>query len=199
MEQKHFCPSCGIENKSNAKFCEACGMDFGQQNTSTESKSSRIETQSNPTNFHTSEVKYADDGDRLVALIIDGMLFSAITGVLGLILGQNWWFSLGLSGNFWTDSWPSMIAGLAYFFFMESFNHGQTLGKIVMKIQTVNDSTLQPVSSKEAILHSLGKVIILPLDIIVGLIARDNSASDPERNQVRFTQKLSHTSVISLK
>ena len=156
MEKNNYCPSCGIENKTNAKFCEGCGMQVGKQEISSELKSSEKGQEAQEKYDTQVMIKYASDGDRLVALILDGILFSAITGLIGLIFGQSWWFGLGISGNFWKDSWPSMIAGLTYFILMENFNHGQTLGKLAMKIQTVNESTLQPVSIREAILHSIG-------------------------------------------
>jgi hypothetical protein len=197
MSEKNFCPNCGSENKPGAKFCEGCGNAFAISQDSTDTVEEQQDDYQQPV-ASSSGIIYADDGTRLVALIIDGLLFSVITGLIGWIFSVNWWFGLGLGGNIWDDSWPSLTAGLIYFFCMEAFNKGQTLGKMVMKIKTVNDTSLAAPNNKEALLHVIGKTFFIGIDVIIGLIMRDKFRSPIEKNQARFSQRFSHTSVIKV-
>ena len=107
-------------------------------------------------------------------------------------------WDLDLVSTLWNNSWPVVGVSFLYLFFFEAFNNGQTLGKMVMKIQTVDENTFGTITHKQAALHTIGK-LFLPIDVIIGLIQRDKSESEMEKNQVRFSQKFSHTSVISLK
>ncbi|MHA1476285.1 MAG: RDD family protein, partial [Promethearchaeota archaeon] len=105
---------------------------------------------------------------------------------------------IDLVSTLWNNSWPVVGVSFLYLFLFEAFNNGQTLGKMVLKIQTVDENTLGKITTKQAALHTIGK-LFLPLDVIIGLISRDKAVSQMEKNQVRFSQKFSHTSVISLK
>jgi hypothetical protein len=197
MSVQHFCPSCGSKTNPNSEFCEVCGLELfsnkHEDNKSQESNTSQVNNEIISKSYKST--KYANDGDRLVAYLIDGVLFSAIGSFLGLIFGISW--KIDLVSSLWNNSWPVIGVSFLYLFFFEAYN-GQTLGKMVMKIQTVDDKSFGKITTKQAALHTIGK-LFLPLDIIIGLISRDKSESKMEKNQVRFTQKFSQTSVISLK
>jgi len=198
MSVQHFCPSCGSKTNPNSEFCEACGLELFLN------KHKDDKTQESNTNQDNSEVKrssykskkYASDSDRLFAYFIDGILFSAIGSLFGLIFGISWKFDL--VSSMWNNTWPVITVSFLYLFLLEYLNNGQTVGKMILNIQTVDENTFGKITSKQAALHTIGK-LFLPLDIIIGLISRDKSESDMEKNQVRFTQKFSHTSVTSLK
>ncbi len=193
MSIQKYCPQCGNKINSNSEFCESCGLElFSNQQVETNISQDNNEVKSN----FSKSTKYADDGDRLVAYIIDGVLFSVIGSLFGLIFGMSWKFDL--VSSMWNNSWPVIAVSFLYLFLLEAFNNGQTLGKMILKIQTVDENTFGKITTKQAALHTIGK-LFLPLDVIIGLISRDKSESAMEKNQVRFSQKFSHTSVISLK
>ena len=198
MSVQHFCPQCGNKSNPNSEFCESCGLELFLNNSVDDKTSeSNVSQDNNEVKSNSSKpIKYAGDGDRFVAYIIDGILFSVIGSLFGLIFGIPW--DVDLVSSMWNNSWPVIGVSFLYLFLFEAFNNGTTLGKMVMKIQTVDETSFGEISHKPAALHTIGK-LFLPLDVIIGLISRDKSESEMEKNQVRFTQKFSHTSVISLK
>ena len=199
MSAQHFCPSCGSKTNPNSDFCESCGLKLFSNESIDEKQisDSNISRDTDGVKSKISKpIKYANDGDRLVAYIIDGILFSVIGSFLGLIFGTSWDFDL--VSSMWNNSWPVIGISFLYLFLFEALNNGQTLGKMILKIQTVDEKTFGKITTQQAALHTIGK-LFLPLDVIIGLISRDKSESEMEKNQVRFTQKFSHTSVISLK
>lgn len=198
MSVQHYCPSCGSKTNSNSKFCESCGLELYLNESLSDDS---LEFRKNKEDFKKADelskpLKYAEDGDRFIAYIIDCILFSAIGRIIGLIFGIP--LRMEMVGTFWNDNWPVIFASFLYLFLFEAFNNGQTLGKMVLKIQTVDEKSMEKITIRQAALHTVGKLFI-PIDVILGLISRDKSESELEKNQVRFTQRISHTSVISLK
>ncbi len=198
MSVQHFCPQCGNENKPNSEFCESCGLDlFSNKHVDDKIPESNTSQNNDDVKSNISiPTKYAKDGDRLVAYIVDGILFSVIGKLIGLIFGTP--LSIDLVGSFWNNNWPVVAISFLYLFLFEAFNNGQTIGKMIFKIRTVDEKSFGKITIQQAALHTIGKLFIA-IDVIIGLIARDKTESGMEKNQVRFTQKFSHTSVISLK
>ena len=198
MSVQHFCPQCGNKINPNSEFCESCGLElFSNKHVDNKTSESNISQDNDDVKGNISKpIKYADDGDRLVAYIIDGILFSALGRLIGLIFGIP--LSIDLVGSFWNNNWPVVAISFLYLFLFEAFNNGQTIGKMIFKIRTVDEKSFGKITPKQAVLHIIGKLFIV-IDVIIGLIARDKTESGMEKNQVRFTQKFSHTSVISLK
>ena len=123
-------------------------------------------------------VTYATFGDRFFAFIIDVIIFGILT-------------SYFLGGG---EGWISYLISFVLFCSFEFFTKGQTLGKMAMKLRTVDAETFGELSLEQILLHNVTKVILLPLDIIFGFFANDN---DPARkNQIRYTQRYSKTAVI---
>ena len=56
----------------------------------------------------------------------------------------------------------------AYWTFFEA-TRGQSIGKIILKIKTV-DMAGRPVGAKSIAIQSFGKAILLPIDVILGWI-----------------------------
>ncbi len=198
MSVQHFCPQCGSKINQSSQFCEACGLELFSNKPLVDKilKSNNNQEKNEIKNNNPKSIKYASDGDRLVAYIIDGILFSVIGSFFGLIMGISSDFDL--VSTLWNNNWPIVAVSFLYLFLFEVFNNGQTLGKMIFKIQTVDEKTFGKITNKQAALHTIGK-LFLPIDVIIGLISRDKSESKMEKNQVRFTQKFSQTSVISLK
>ena len=209
---KKYCPLCGMEKVGGATFCANCGHKFDLENAETdeeyemsaqtafngnyggqtvlvqtqkinENQQPPVQAQATP---QRPKVQYAEVGDRIIAFLIDSLILSVLGGLL-----------------FW-DSWGrwvvSSLAGLAYFGLMEAHYNGggQTFGKKIMHIRTVDANTLQPIDAKQAFLHTLGKVFFLPLDLIIGWIVNEDEKKSrgEDQEQIRMTQRIAETVVI---
>ncbi|GAG53787.1 unnamed protein product, partial [marine sediment metagenome] len=130
-------------------------------------------------------VKYADLGERFLALLIDGIIISVLMSLIG--------FSIGFGG--WTRNTLNILVGFLYFILFEARNNGQTLGKMAIHIRTVGPNG-QAISPAQAAIHVVGKVFFLPIDVFLGLITKDRHPSD--YHKYRITQNISNTSVIKV-
>ncbi|TFG12423.1 MAG: RDD family protein, partial [Promethearchaeota archaeon] len=86
--------------------------------------------------------------------------------------------------------------GFLYFWLLETFNNGQTLGKIMLKIRSVNEVNFE---SAEPVMYAVNNLTkasgFLILDIILGILFYF-SEQQSNRNILRFTQHLAHIVVI---
>lgn len=190
-----FCPSCGSENDSHNQFCEGCGTTFSTSEDTSTPEASTVGSQTIPGSL---EVTYASEGDRFVAFIIDSILFGLAGKVFGLLFGLPFLGSMSL--DFVVDSWPVAFIGFLYLFLCEAFNGGQTLGKMAMKIKTVDSKTLGDISPAQAAVHSVGKAFFLIIDILIGAFTKEDKQnfSLEEKNTIRYLQRVSKTSVIKV-
>lgn len=190
-----YCNKCGNEVDSDAKFCNYCGADTGLNKTietnepqkitvsspppSSQSKQSKKVT---PKETDSSKVIYADFGQRLVAWIIDFVLVAVISIIL-FSIGE-WFFAIIIG----------YVLALLYFWLLEAFNNGQTIGKMAMKLRTVNEKTLEVAEPLDYLVNNILKsnLGLLIIDVIVGLI----SNSDDPKNRIRIMQGASNTVVI---
>jgi uncharacterized RDD family membrane protein YckC len=83
-----------------------------------------------------------------------------------------------------------------YFWIFEAYNNGQTPGKKIFKLRTVDAQSKKAITPTQAFLHVLGKEIFLLLDLIIALFI--NKVTPEEQNTIRITQKLAGTVVIKL-
>lgn len=81
------------------------------------------------------------------------------------------------------------LALFAYHAVME-YKSGQTIGKRLMNIKTVNLYGSK-INLKESLLNSFGKVFLLPVDFVVGLVIS-------RKKKQRLFNKLSNTMVLKL-
>jgi uncharacterized RDD family membrane protein YckC len=208
-----FCPACGETINPNQNFCKICGnpvkpssdnmplqgssVTDGIENVPQQPQTGQQNVQINAQTQIT--VKYADTGDRLLALIIDSILISlvtsAITNAFGLGFLLNGW-PPQLGALFWENNIVRGFLMFLYFFLFEAYNKGQTIGKIIMKIKTVDAATLNNITMTQAALHVVGKAFFLLIDWIIGEII--NEESEKKKSQLRITQRFSKTAVISI-
>lgn len=147
------CEKCGAEFKEDAAFCQQCGTPVAINPL-------------NPVNV----INLAGWGDRIIAYIIDMIIFGLIAGVLEAIIGFPSY--VWLRGLPMTRYVPFMSSGIrevllfVYFLFMD-LEYGQSIGKIVMKLKVTNLNG-GPIDITQAAIESFGKAFLLPLDVIVG-------------------------------
>jgi len=186
-----FCPSCGEKLEEDSKFCNSCGSDL----------KSHLETPGSiPAQSISAKktgtpggVVYADFWPRFVAIIIDGIIISLIGSSISWIIDPfNILDPWGIAFN-WLNNLISYVIGFIYFWSLESYNNGQTLGKMAMKLRTVDANTFQVADPGKNAINNLAKPSgFLILDLIIGLIS---NSGDPQK-RIRILQSISETAVI---
>lgn len=189
MEQEfhaNFCPSCGSELISGTKFCVLCGNKIEQN----AQAPNRIEPMKKQETSQKKDVVYADFGERFVAFIIDSIFISLIISAITGLFGQGfypWDFDIA-------DGWRWLFS-LPYFWI--SAINGQSIGYMIMKLRVVRDGSYTQLDGKQGLLHVVGKVFFLPIDIIICWFADDSDSKRKE--QFRVTQRLAKSVVIKQK
>jgi uncharacterized RDD family membrane protein YckC len=188
-----YCPHCGAAlDDPSAKFCPNCGaaIDIAVTPTAEAPPSPPPPTTEVPPPAAVTpvgQVVYAGFWDRLLAFILDVIIIAVVSwiGFFAIIGGaMNY---LGLGGLF---SW---LLAFLYFWALESFNKGQTIGKIALKLRTVDESSLEPATPGNLVINNLsrGWWVIL-LDFIIGFLANRGD----ETKRIRILQNLSKTVVL---
>ena len=192
-----FCPKCGNELETDALFCPSCGADLRKKKDTSKVETISITSQT-PTQPKASleGVEYAGFVTRLIALIIDSIIIGIIGSLLSLIFFM-WWIPFNIYdplGGWWTVSFPfDWLIGFLYQWGLESSNNGQTVGKMALKIRTVDEKTLQLASTSNYAINNIFKSSpFLILDLIFGLI---KNSGDPKQ-RIRIMQNISETVVI---
>ncbi len=135
-----------------------------------------------------SDVEYADIGLRILSWIIDELLIFAIANILMLIFWTQeilFWILINLF---------AYLIGFFYFFILESYNNGKTIGKWLLHLRTVNEETFQSTSKKDCLINCLLKSHWLPctIDFVLGTI---KNLGEPQK-RFRIMQNASKTVVI---
>jgi uncharacterized RDD family membrane protein YckC len=86
-------------------------------------------------------------GNRFVAALIDGLLVGVVQFVLSLIIGRSLSQLLGL------------VLAVAYFAYFEGQPAGQTLGKRVMGIRTIDFNTGGSIDTSRAAIRGVVRVV----------------------------------------
>lgn len=197
-----FCPNCGNEIDPDASFCNYCGSQLTKGELKDTPPAQPVSQPSSPSQYnpyHQAQsgqqpqyqqqaqtgmgVRYADFGERFVAFLIDAI----IIGIIG------WGISAAIGGYFWSNFLLDWGIGFVYLWGLETVNQGQTLGKALLKVRTVDEITLQPADAgKYAINNLLKPSFLILLDLVLGLVSNSND----QKNRYRYMQKASGTVVI---
>lgn len=190
-----YCPSCGAELDPDTRFCSSCGADLRERAPQVASEPPKTTISSSPqqpsivpvysqTTQQTTYpgITYASFGQRFWAILIDFIIL--------LIPGLIFTFTLG-----WP--WDTILIGLVsllYFWLLEAYNKGQTLGKSALKLRTVDEQTHELASVGNYFVNNLFKIhpILFIIDFIIGVLV---NSSDPQK-RLRLMQNASHTVVI---
>lgn len=197
-----FCPKCGNQLEPDSKFCDTCGADL----------TSRIESEISPgiktevpqkQIIQTSEkiiptgVDYGDFWPRFGAFIIDLIIINIISWILSFLILLPFFLynPLNFRRRWFTFPFDWLI-GFLYFWLLETYNEGQTLGKVALKLRTVDAKTFETSTpgsyAINNLLKSSGFIII---DFLIGII---KNSGEPEK-RLRIMQNASETVVISTK
>ena len=199
MSTLKFCPKCGGKLDSDSKFCNKCGADIRKRKELVESPTPKEKKKS--IKEYAKKVEYATFIYRFFAFLVDSIIILIVNSIIWrnfrfynfrtrpfTILVPRWVLLL--------NSLTGWIIGFFYFWILESFNEGQTLGKLILKLRTVDESSFKVVSKKN---HAINNIIksspFFIIDFIIGIFA---NYSAPEK-RLRYTQNLSKTVVIKVK
>ena len=196
-----FCPKCGGKLEENADYCNYCGEDLKERKVMQKTQPSitpqipQKSVISAPISQEISKVEkkemtgevYASFLPRFAACLIDV-----------IILGSACFFYL----LFLYPIGPIVLIGVPlitffYFWLLEVLNKGQSIGKIALKLRTVDAKTLEPSKPVFYLVNNLLKSIplLFLLDLIIGLFANIN---DPKKRR-RIMQNASKTVVIKIR
>jgi uncharacterized RDD family membrane protein YckC len=163
-----FCQYCGKAVAADASFCPACGKPVsGAQ---TQESPIFAQPQMPTTGQHPN---LASEGDRIVAVIVD----TIIVGIVSLVI----FIPLALLVGFFTfGSFAFLFFGpaflvtwllwLLYFTYFESTS-GATLGKQIMRIRVVDETTMQHLDFGRSLVRNILRIIDwLPFFYLIGFI-----------------------------
>src|SRR3989441_11643172 len=165
-----YCHKCGKELPAESAFCPACGTPVagvGQSSSFPTLGARPINTISN----------LASTGDRVVAIIIDSVILAVVIFLFALPIGLVGVFGSGSFvpfGFFFPFIWIAFgllewLVGLLYFSFFESTS-GQTLGKQLVGIKVVDESTLRPPPIEQALLRTVLRIFDSFFFYLIGFI-----------------------------
>ncbi|MGV9172354.1 MAG: RDD family protein [Promethearchaeia archaeon] len=210
MSNLKYCPSCGAKLDENALFCNTCGADLRERRKpdvepqvqepevireeEPRPRGTQPELQAQPQYKNIPApppgTEYATFGPRFLAWLIDMILINIVMGL----------FTIGLPfklGQFWRYAMSTQLMGFIiyslYFWLLEAYNSGQTVGKMALRLRTVDEQSLEVTSTGQYLVNNLFRSgILFFLDIIIGILI---NSGDPQQ-RLRLAQNLSKTVVI---
>ncbi len=149
-----FCSKCGKQLKEGTKFCPYCGASiFPVKSTGMPS------------------LKYADLGERFIAILIDTIITFIVAAIISFPLGLLA-FPFPFSLNFFTGGLQiiNWLIWIAYFTYLEGTT-GQTLGKQLVNIKVVDSATGENLHLDKSLIRNILRIVdFLPFLYIVGAI-----------------------------
>ena len=161
-----YCPNCGKEVSTNAKFCVNCG------------KSLEISAAVAGTPVRTTSQQLASLGSRIVAGIIDYIIIGIVAAVIVFVLFAPVYTVSSMRGGmmpfpFW--GWFGGMFGIQFLLWIVYFTYfegtsGQTIGKKFSHIKVLKADGA-PCDSGAALVRNLLRIIdSLPFIYILGII-----------------------------
>jgi len=193
-----FCPKCGTKLEPDASFCDACGADLREKREYAETPPPVVSEPTQKPKIGPETVIYANLLKRVIAIFFDFIIIILIGSTFTFLI-INPWRRINFFdpiGAWWFTMPFDWLIGFLYHWGLETYNNGQTLGKMAMNIRTVGEHTLQPASSSNYAINNIFKSSILILiDFLIGFY---KNSGDPKK-RVRVMQNISETVVIMTK
>lgn len=190
-----FCPKCGNKLEPEVFFCETCGADLKNRIVSSRLASPGLQKTVQEPKVKPKTVIYADLLKRLISIIIDSIIIGLISSSVTWFL-INPWFPVNIFdpfGGWWFTFSFDWLVGFLYHWLLETQNNGQTIGKMILNIRTVDEKTLGQANWGNLAMNNIFKSSpFLILDFIIGVLKN----SDDPKKRIRFMQNVSETVVI---
>jgi uncharacterized RDD family membrane protein YckC/DNA-directed RNA polymerase subunit RPC12/RpoP len=197
LKMPRFCPQCGKKvksdpNKESKQICPKCGFNFTE-------REKKIRNLGSSKTYE--EEIYADIFQRLAAFFIDSLIIGLLTGIiislthLPIVLYDPLAFYTDFY-YFWIALFFNWVIGFFYCCLLEAYNEGQTVGKRILRIRTVDEKSLEVAEPDQYAVTNLVKTSpFILIDFLVGFLI-----SDRDSNKVlRYLQYRSKTVVIEIK
>ncbi len=155
------CEKCGAELSEGAVFCQKCGAPVTPPQQTTEVPNAKV-------------IDLAGWGDRILAYIIDAIIFGIFFGILGFLVAlPTISFVESMPYFRYTPFTSSGLRDVVFFVYLLWMDHayGASIGKMIMKVKVTNLNG-GPITLGQAALESFGKAFgpLILLDVILGWI-----------------------------
>lgn len=193
-----FCPSCGSRNPDGTRFCSSCGATLtpGAPPQSAAAVAAPVAAPAAPQAVEATIAgsRIAGLGDRLIAVIIDTLVFAAVFVVAGMWAATRWGglteSGFELTGKIAIVSVGAVaVIGFLYYWLLEALA-GATIGKGIMGIR-VCDANGRNCSLGASLIRNLVRIIDGLAVYLVGFLV----ALFSKRRQ-RIGDHLAHTYVV---
>jgi uncharacterized RDD family membrane protein YckC len=163
------CEKCGSELKEGADFCQQCGAPVP-----TPQPVATAPAAPAPMMDSARVIDLAGWGERIIAYIIDAIIFGIVFGILEAIIALPTISFVGGTPYFrytpFTSSGLRDVVFFIYFLWMD-YSYGASIGKMIMKIKVTNLNEGH-ITLGQAAIESFGKAFgpLIILDVILGWI-----------------------------
>jgi len=177
----NFCPKCGNKLEDNSFQCHSCGADL----------SSRLGPSSFKQEHLINEIIQASFLERITAWLIDIAIVLSVTIPLSFYVNFGYFYIYSYVYN--------SIIGFFYFWLLELLNKGRTIGKLILRLKTVNKDDFGKAKTSKLFLNNITKpTVFLFFDVLIGLLV--NHVQENKNNKIfRATQLLTEVIVIKEK
>jgi len=191
-----YCPKCGARLNSGVEFC-VCGYEITEEERIRRKKEEYYINIKKSARIPGKGIIFPRSWERLIAFIVDMMFITIIGFIISLPFPIN--RSQTLLDFFLPDFMDlfNWIVGFSYYWLFETYNKGQTIGKRILGLRTVDANSFETTSKEKYTINNLlrGSTLLFLIDLIVGYIAN----YDIKGNRLRIMQNASNTIVIKIK
>ena len=191
-----YCPKCGARLHSAVEFC-VCGYEITEEERIRRKKEESYIDLKKSVRIPGKGIIFARSWERLIAFIVDMMFITIIGLIISLPFPINRRQTLlGLLIPDFMDLF-NWIAGFSYYWLFETYNKGQTIGKKILGLRTVDANSFETTSKEKYAINNLlrGSNLLFLIDLIVGYIAN----YEIKGNRLRIMQNASNTVVVAIK
>jgi len=191
-----YCPKCGAQLGIGVQFC-ACGYEITEEERKRREKEVSNLDLKKSARIPGKGIIFARSWERLIAFIVDMMFITIIGFIISLpfpITKRQTLLDLFVPDFMDLFNW---IVGFSYYWLFETYNKGQTIGKKILGLRTVDANSFETTSKEKYAINNLlrGSNLLFLIDLFVGYIAN----YDIKGNRLRIMQNTSNTVVVKLK
>jgi uncharacterized RDD family membrane protein YckC len=176
-----FCPKCGNKLEEDTSFCDACGADLREKREAAEPSPPVVSEPTQKPKISPETVIYAPLLKRVIAIIFDSIIIGLIGSTFTWII-INPWQRINFFdpiGAWWFTFPFDWLLGFLYHWGLETYNEGQTIGKMALNIRTVDEKTLEQATCSNYAANNIFKgSFFLLLDLIIGVL---KNSGDPKK------------------
>ena len=188
-----YCPKCGAQLDVGVQFC-ACGYEITEEERERREQEENLLEVKIVASIPGKRIFFATNWDRLIAFIVDMMFVTLISFIISIPLpipSRQIGLDLFVPNLLDLINW---IIGFCYFWLFERCFNGQTIGKKILGLRTVDEKSFATTTPNKYVINNIlrGSFFLFLIDLIIGYIAN----YDIKGNRLRIMQNASNTVVI---